>query len=381
MRYWNYYNPTEIHFGLSFPEGIKSHLENKKTLYVTSPGSTKRGVTEMMTTLMNEKGMHFRVLDYANSNPSFRDLEVISEDLKDFSPEQIVAVGGGSVIDLGKILSYSLSKDSPELIEIFRILKSGKALPILNAISFIASPTTAGTGSEVTPFATLWDMDEKKKYSVVTPNLHPKKALLFPELTLSLPWEVTLSTGLDSLSQCLESIWNKNHISLTTSMAQTGIALIFEHLPKLKENPKDLDSRAAMMEASLISGMCISKTRTAMAHSISYPLTAHFGTPHGLACSFTLPELWSYNLVSDEGRLSKLSKSLDFEPRNFSTILLNFLKSLNFAAEFSKTIKSKDAVLALTDEMFSPGRADNNSREFTKESLQKLILDSMADWI
>src|SRR5690606_30104611 len=150
----------------------------------------------------------------------------------------------------------------------------------------------AGTGSEVTPFSTIWDGQGAKKYSVATPRLFPQKALLFPELTGTLPWDVTVCTGLDALSQCLESVWNRRATPLTSAIATDGIRKIFQALPELKQNLGHLPSRQLMMEASLFSGLCISQTRTAMAHAVSYPLTAHFGTPHGIACSFTLPDLW-----------------------------------------------------------------------------------------
>jgi alcohol dehydrogenase len=224
-------------------------------------------------------------------------------------------------------------------------------------------------------------MQNKKKYSVATKNLYPQKALLFPELLLSLPWDITLSTGLDALSQCLESIWNKNYTYLTSAIAENGIRLIFESLPVLKLDLSNLGARAKMLEASLFSGLCISKTRTAMAHAISYPLTAHYGTPHGIACSFTLSELWDYNLLQDDGRMAQLSRSLGFKPTEFGSEIFSLLQRLDFSSEFKKTIKNVDQVTSLQSEMFSPGRADNCIRSFDQDSLRLLAMNASNLWL
>lgn len=378
---WDFHNPTYIQFGVTFPDGLKAHLEKVPTLYVTSPGSTKRGVTAKVESLFNEAGISFQIVDCATANPSFEDLKAISAKLENFKPEQIVAIGGGSVIDLAKILSYVLAPSAPSTDNILKFLVEGKPLPVIPTISFIASPTTAGTGSEVTPFATIWDTENKKKYSIGTKNLHPRKALLFPELTVSLPWEITISTGLDALSQALESVWNKNYTHLTAAIAESAIRLIFQALPILKTSPTHAKARAQMLEASLLSGLCISKTRTAMAHAMSYPLTAHYGTPHGIACSFTLPDLWDYNLIADDGRMAHLCTVLGYLPKEFSQRLANFLESLDFKTEFHKTITSTESVLKLSAEMYSPGRSDNNLRAFDNSSLHSFIEKATNRWI
>ena len=378
---WDFHNPTYIQFGLNFPEGLKPHLEKASTLYVTSPGSTKRGVTAKVEALFKEAGINYQVLDYATANPSFEDLKAISQKLGSFRPEQIIAIGGGSVIDLAKILSYVFAPAAPSTQDILKMLVEGKALPVIPVIPFIASPTTAGTGSEVTPFATIWDMENKKKYSIGTKNIHPKKALLFPELTVSLPWDITVSTGLDALSQALESVWNKNYTHLTAAIAESAIRLIFEALPVLKTNPTNVKARAQMLEASLLAGLCISKTRTAMAHAMSYPLTAHYGTPHGIACSFTLPDLWDYNLEVDDGRMAHLCTVLGYAPKEFSQKLAKFLVDLDFKTEFHKTITTTESVLKLSNEMYSPGRSDNNLRAFDNTSLHTFIEKATNRWI
>lgn len=375
---WDFYNPTHICFGLNFPQDLLPHLPSGKMLFVTSPGSTKRGITNA---IMGMPANEIRVLDVTTSNPSFNDLLRVSTELSNYRPDYILAIGGGSVLDLAKILSYTQAVGAPPVTDLIEILKKSGKSPQVAPLPFIAVPTTAGTGSEVTPFATIWDDENKKKYSLGTDNLFPKKALLFPALTLSLPWSVTLSTGLDALSQCLESVWNKNYTPLTAAIATEGVRLALTALPILKNKPEDLAARAQMLEASLLSGLCISRTRTAMAHAISYPLTAHYGTPHGIACSFTLVDLWEHNLVADDGRMARLSTALGFSGENFSKHLCEFFQDLNFSQEFKSTVRSMEDVLKLSSEMYNPTRAENNLRSFNDQSLNDLLKKATKRWL
>jgi phosphonate metabolism-associated iron-containing alcohol dehydrogenase len=378
---WKLFNPTEIYFDLKFPEFLHEHFDKRSTLYITSQGATRRGVTKIVENFFKGFNISHFILEDANPNPSFEDLKHFARQLQNFKPEQIITLGGGSVMDLGKILSYALSDQSPGVENMLEMLTHGKALPLIEPIPTIAIPTTAGTGSEVTPFATLWDSQNKKKYSVSGKTLYPKKALLCSDFTLTLPWDVTLSTGLDAFSQSIESVWNKNYIPETGALAAKAVHLIMTSLPALKNNPDNATARMSMMEASLMGGLCISVTRTAMAHSISYPLTAHFGTSHGVACSFTLPQLWDYNLQADDGRMIKFCKELNVRPEKFGEEIFNFMKKLDFSAELKKTIKNIPAVLKLCPEMYTPGRSDNNLRDFSAELLPKFVEQSLNSWL
>ena len=156
-------------------------------------------------------------------------------------------------------------------------------------IPVISIPTTAGTGSEITPYSTIWDMEEKKKYSLNIPELFPEIAIYDPSLTLTVPKDITIQTGLDALSHSLESIWNKNATPVTLSYAVKSAKLIINNLADLSNDLNNLSLRSNMMMACMYAGMAISNTQTAIAHAMSYHVTSHKGIPHGIACSFTLP--------------------------------------------------------------------------------------------
>ncbi|WP_413813784.1 iron-containing alcohol dehydrogenase, partial [Rhizobium sp. Root482] len=134
-------------------------------------------------------------------------------------------------------------------------------------------PTTSGTGAEVTPFATVWDETTNTKYSLANADMFPVAAILDPELTIDMPREVTLATGLDAISQALESVWNRSCNAITFGWAISSLRLSLSALGKVANTPDDLQARSDMAQASLLAGLCISHTRTALAHSMSYPIT------------------------------------------------------------------------------------------------------------
>ena len=199
--------------------------------------------------------------------------------------EVIVALGGGSVIDAAKVLAAA----DGSFDRVRTYLETGKGADRLGRTPIIAVPTTAGTGSEVTSWATVWDTEAKKKYSLAGEQFYPTTALVDPTLTLGLPRAVTVSTGLDALSHALESIWNVHANPVSTSLAEVAACEVLDTLPALAADLGNAELRSRLARASLFAGLAFSNTRTALAHALSYHLTLHHGVPHGIACSFSLP--------------------------------------------------------------------------------------------
>ena len=188
------------------------------------------------------------------------------------------------MIDAAKVLSAS----GGDFGTVKNFLETGEGGEHLIPVPIIAVPTTSGTGSEVTCWATVWDTDAQKKYSLNLPSLYPEHAVVDPELMLGAPRGLTVSTGLDALSHALESIWNVNANPVSSAFAVTAASDVLEALPALADDLDNLDLRARMARAATISGMAFSNTKTALAHSVSYPITLKHGVPHGIACSFSL---------------------------------------------------------------------------------------------
>jgi len=183
--------------------------------------------------------------------------------------------------------------------ELLASLQAGEILPAGAHRALIAVPTTAGTGSEVTPWATIWDRRAGRKHSLHQPWTWPEAAVLDAELMLSLPGGTTLASGLDALSHALESIWNVNRNPVSTGLAVTAARRIMKVLPALMRDTANLALRAEMAEAAVLAGLAFSNTKTALAHSLSYEITLQHGVVHGIACSFSLPRVLELALGAD----------------------------------------------------------------------------------
>lgn len=277
MRF-NYHNPVKIHFGVKWLEAVENlaqRLKDTKFLLITSQGFSKRGLSAQIQKVLAKQLAG--IVDEIAPNPQIKHLQSIKAKLCDF--DAIIALGGGSVIDSAKFLSV----DSVFENDNFKIKSQPKKL--------FAFATTSGTSSELTHWATVWDNDAFVKHSLSDEILYPKEAFYDANLSLSLPRQTTIYTALDALSHSFESIWNNNANPISTHYALMAIEIILHDLVELSQNLHSLKLRSNLMLASIYAGLAFSNTQTALAHTLSYPLTMRFGTPHGLACSFSLPLL------------------------------------------------------------------------------------------
>jgi len=215
------------------------------------------------------------------SNPTIEFADKILEKAK--GATEVESKGGGSTIDTGKYIAYKLK------------------------IPHTAIPTTAGTGSEATKYAVF--VKDGKKFSLEDDKLIPDKYILNPSLVISLPVEQTIASGLDALSQSIESFWSPLSTSESRDYSKKAVHLITANLPSSVRNPKNEYSRMGMLEAANYSGKAINITRTSICHALSYPLTAKREIPHGIACAMFLPFFMRYFNMPDK-TISKISHLL-----------------------------------------------------------------------
>lgn len=286
MKPFHYYNPVRIEFGRGRMDILPELVGQRRALLVTTSGFIKRGLLDRLKSIAPQL---VEVVSDIPSNPTFDSLRPIYDNAWKHDFDVIVAVGGGSVLDGAKALSVGCSARNFQFVE--NLIRGAQKAEAYRLTPIIAIPTTAGTGSEVTPWATIWDMEARKKFSLHLPDLWSEWCLCDPELTVSLPADITLHTALDALSQALEAIWNKNANPISTSYSILSARTILSTLPRLVHDLSNVNRREEILLASLQTGLSFSNTQTAVAHAISYYVTAHKGTPHGVACSFTLPAI------------------------------------------------------------------------------------------
>lgn len=296
------------------------------------------------------------------SNPDIVDLRQqyasFWEKIGDHRPV-IVAVGGGSVIDTAKVLRHAWNDARGDFSRVMDVLEQRRPPEADLELPLIAVPTTAGTGSDVSPYATVWDKEGGRKFSFFGRKNWATHAVIDPELTYGLPKEVTISTGLDAVSHALESIWNRNAQPTTELLAVAAARTILDVLPRLVENLADRELRAQMSLASMWAGLAISQTATALAHSISYKFTLTQGLPHGIACSFSLPVVMRIALGRDPECDAVLKRVFGDELQSAPERLDAFLRGLGVATDFGSYGISKEEGRRMIENAMSGERGKN----------------------
>ncbi|MBT05344.1 MAG: alcohol dehydrogenase [Rhodospirillaceae bacterium] len=365
---------TEIHFTNQLEELLPQIIKGRSFVIVTSPFWAKNArVKEIHSQHSQCKG----VIGFVEPNPKVSSLSQIAAQFLDI--ELVIALGGGSVLDTvkGAVALSGLNGDASVLTQ--HLIQSTNLPDDLETLPIIAIPTTAGTGSEVTPWGTLWG-ENGEKYSVSHPRLYPEHAVLQPSLTLSMPLELTLSTGLDALSHAMEALWNKQHNPLADLLAERAIHSIYECLPKALTLPQDMDIRQNMQLASLTAGLAMGTTQTALAHSISYPFTATFGIAHGLACSFTLAEIAKYNLPEGPQRLAIAANAFGCTSSELPDLLTTWLRNLGVGRLLSQKTNI-EKIAKLENNLINPQRTKNNIRNVSGKMAQRIAQEAFRSLV
>ena len=328
-----YHNPVAIRFGAGVLAELPEALRGRRAVLVTFPEAEGLGLVARCRAILGEALV--AVEDRIEPNPDVSYLAAMYERFwRDHgAADAVVAVGGGSAIDTAKALMVGTATGRFD--ELVALLAKGTPFVPARVKPLIAIPTTAGTGSEVTPWATIWDRAAGKKHSLHLPETWPEAALVDPDLMLTLPRSVTVQSGLDALSHALESIWNVNANPISDTFAVAAAREVLATLPALVGRLDDRELRARMALAALKAGLAFSNTKTALAHSISYEMTLRFGLPHGIACSFTLPMVLERAAGADAGRDAVLAAIFDGDLAGAPRKLREFLARVGVKTEFS----------------------------------------------
>jgi alcohol dehydrogenase class IV len=360
-----YNNPVEIQYTNNWSDSLKENqlsLDIKNPIIITSQGNKKRQN-------LNNKFNSNSIFSNIGENPNFDDCANVIEFCRGGNYDSVIALGGGSVMDLAKVCLAYLSTDETDIVTLLQNKRSYK-----RSVKSIFLPTTHGTGSEVTMWGTIWDMTEKKKYSISHNELYPNIAILDGNLTVSLPIETSIITLLDALSHSLESIWNKNANDKSTEYAIEAITIILSNIDLLKQNPVNLQVRNNLLKASTLAGLAFSNTKTAAAHSISYPLTIRFGIPHGIASSLSLVPLLKLNGKHIKKALDKIIQTLNITYDEFIQKIQEIPEDKIPFSLSAWGIQEND-LPQLLKESFTKGRMDNNIIDLNQLEINKILYD------
>lgn len=253
-------------------------------------------------------GISIEVFQDIVAEPTVNDFKKILEVARQFKADSVVGIGGGSVLDVTKLVA-SLTYSDQQVEDCF-----GTGFIKKHGLWFACLPTTAGTGSEVSPNAILLDERDHLKKGIVSPFLIADAAYVDPKLTWTVPAKVTADTGMDALTHCIEAYTNKFAHPSVDIYALQGIRLIAAHLERAVKDGKDVEAREALAFGSLYGGLCLGPVNTAAVHALSYPLGGEFHIPHGLSNAILLPSVMKFNMTANVKRHAEVAVALGCQP-------------------------------------------------------------------
>lgn len=367
----DYKMPTKVYFGRGGFSELAGILDKSKCIRVgliaASHFKRRAEYQDFIKNLSNATPFDYpeRII-----TSDFKTINEATSFMRENKVDCIIAIGGGSVLDTAKCVAALAKNDG--LIEGYLQSKT-KSLNGKGAF-FIAVPTTSGTGSEVTPWATVWGSDDKKYSLSSSEFLFPDVALVDPALTDSLPAYETATSGIDALCQAIEAFWNVKHNPVSDSYALESIRVIIENLEAAVNNPVP-SVRDEMAWGSLASGLAFSNTQTTLCHSVSYPITIHWGVAHGQATSITLPLFIEYIVpVLDKDRREKLLKKIGSKTEHEAAEKIkNLMRAINLKTRLSELGVPKDGLDTIITEGFNPERAKNSPRISTPDEFKKML--------
>jgi alcohol dehydrogenase class IV len=360
--------PELIVYGTNTVEELGTHCKKygKRTALVFGGQSfMKGGNYERVKRSLEREGLDVAEIGGVGHDPDETLVKTIVEKIREMRPDSIVGAGGGSVLDVAKAASI-IAPNGGEVKDYW----GGKKFT-LPSIPFIAVPTTAGTGTEVTKNAVITSADRKSKKSIRSDFMIPNLALVDPSLTLGVPPAATADTGLDALIQNLEAYTSKNAGPLTDTLARKGIELSGKHLLRAVENPADLEAREALALSSLYGGITLANAGLGLAHGLSHPIGIRFGLPHGRACAVTMPRVMELNYPARRDRYDEIGALLGV-PRDGAGAFRRLLERLGVSTRLRDYgIRKEDIPVIVKDS--KGGSRSFNPVDHSDETVARML--------
>lgn len=357
------------------PEAVAQRGANK-VLVVTDEGVVGAGIAGRIGALLRDAGIDYGMYDRVEPDPRVEIARECRRAAAEAGCDLLIGVGGGSSMDIAKVAAVMLANEGDILdyVGIGRIPRPG--------IATILIPTTAGTGSEVTPIAVLSHKQERLKKGVVSDHLYADLALVDPDLTASLPPLPTAYTGMDALTHAIEAYTNRFAHPFVDPLALEAIRLIGLHLRRAVCRGDDPTARYHMCLGSVYGGLCLGPVNTAAVHALAYPLGGTFDVPHGLANSLLLPYVMEYNLVSDLQKYADIAAALGenmagLSLRDAADLAVGAVRRLSLDVDMVQRMRDLDVPEQAIDGMAEAAMKvtrllNNNSRTMTKEAAAQI---------
>ena len=368
--------PTQIHFGLkmiqTLPQVIQK-LGGSNPLVVIDPGLIQAELDKRVTGPLDEAGLSYTIFSQVDPEPGLKLADQATDIARKNNCDCVVGVGGGSAMDIAKATGILLTNggQAVDYLGLDKINNPG--------VPKIMVPTSAGTGAEVTFTAVFINEETGSKGGMNGDPLYPDATILDPELTVSMPPNITATTGIDALTHALEAYTSVQAHPISEMYSLEAIDLIFSNIRSAFADGRNMAARTNMLLGSLLGGKALATAGVGLVHAMAYPLGGMFGIPHGLANAVLLPYVTEYNLIGNLEKHANLATLFGFNIDNMplresATMLVDGLFQLNFDLEIPANLSelniSKEKIPEMADIALTVARpVENNPRQPTRQDI------------
>ena len=383
MNDFSFMVPQNIVFGTGslgkLPEQVRS-LGSEHAFVVSDHGLEAIGVVGRIVSTLEDAGIKVTTFLDVLPNPTVDMVNAAVDGYKSSGATSIIALGGGSPMDVAKAVGVVVRYGG----SITEYEGAGKVPGPIEPL--IAIPTTAGTGSEVTPFSVIVDTSRNYKLSVFSYEVLPKIALLEPELIMTAPASVAAACGLDAMIHAWEAYTSLAANPFTDAMAEKALDLIGANIRRFVANRKDIEAAEAMMAGSTFAGIAFAWARLGNVHAMSHPVSAYFNVPHGVANAILLPTMVEFNALADEGRYRRIYRYIrqvrhqpiiDFKPQMLVDETRKLMRDLGIPASLAEVGVTEDKIEAMAHDAMESGNIAVNPRQTTLKDVIALYHKAM----
>jgi alcohol dehydrogenase class IV len=367
---WSF--PTTVVFGAGSIAKIGDHVRRAsgtRALLVADAGVVKAKIADRVRGVLEEAGIPTAIFADVDPNPVLENVEKGVAAYRAHRADIIVSVGGGSPLDVGKLIALKTTHERP--LEEYDDAIGGDAHITSNVPPTITVPTTAGTGSEVGRSGVVTLAATGRKTVIFSPYLLAKAAILDPELTVSMPPRVTAATGFDALTHCIEAYLSLGDHPMADGIALMGIELCAKHLARAVEDGTDLEARGGMMKAAMMGAVAFQKG-LGVCHSLAHPLSSEKNLHHGLANALCLPAVVDFNNSVVPDRIERIRRIVDVNAASLSNGLRTLREKVGLPSGLSAEGVTQADVAKLATKALEDACHRCNPRPCTREDMVKL---------
>lgn len=372
--------PRDIYFGKGSLDVLKT-IKGKKAIIVVGGGSMKRlGFLDKTIAYLKEAGIESKLIEKVEPDPSVETVMAGAAVMREYQPDWIISIGGGSAIDAAKAMwifyEYPETKFE-DIIEPFTMPE------LRQKAKFIGIPSTSGTATEVTAFSVITDYKTEIKYPLADFNITPDIAIVDPELCESMPQELTAHTGMDALTHAIEAYVAGLASPFSDPLAMEAIVMVVRDLEKSYHG--DAEARASVHYAQCLAGMAFSNALLGIVHSLAHKTGAVFHIPHGCANAVYLPYVIQYNKKAAMGKFAEIARRLGLQGSNngeLTAALVDKIRDMNKKLNIPSTLQEygikedefKSKVRMLAERAFEDACTGANPRAVTVDDLEKILV-------